>query len=85
MAVEEKCELVGFLSPHKVNIKDGKIVSVTFSRTEENEEGKWVQDVEQLTTIKANYLISAFGSGLEDPDGGQFSLNLFKHVITHHF
>ncbi|KAJ3662662.1 hypothetical protein Zmor_007000 [Zophobas morio] len=68
LAVEEKCELVGFLSPHKVNIKDGKIVSVTFSRTEENEEGKWVQDVEQLTTIKANYLISAFGSGLEDPD-----------------
>ncbi|XP_044255499.1 dihydropyrimidine dehydrogenase [NADP(+)] isoform X2 [Tribolium madens] len=68
LAVEEKCELVGFLSPHKVNVKEGKIVSVTFSRTEQDKNGKWVQDSEQLTTVKANYLISAFGSGLEDPD-----------------
>lgn len=69
MAVEEKCELVGFLSPHKVNVKDGKIVSMTFSRTEQDESGKWIQDTEQLSTIKANFIISAFGSGLEDLDG----------------
>lgn len=69
LAVDEKCELMGFLAPHKVNIRDGKIVSVTFSRTEETEDGRWVQDTEQLTTIKANFLISAFGSGLEDQDG----------------
>ncbi|RZC38026.1 dihydropyrimidine dehydrogenase [NADP(+)], partial [Asbolus verrucosus] len=68
LAVEEKCELIGFLSPHKVNVKDGKIVSVTFSRTEQTEDGKWIQDIEQLTTIKANFLISAFGSGLEDKE-----------------
>lgn len=68
VAVEEKCELVGFLSPHKVNLRGGRIVSVTFSRTEQNEDGKWIQDTEQLTTLKANYLISAFGSGLEDSE-----------------
>uniref|UniRef100_V5GTH2 Dihydropyrimidine dehydrogenase [NADP(+)] n=1 Tax=Anoplophora glabripennis TaxID=217634 RepID=V5GTH2_ANOGL len=68
LAIEEKCELMGFLSPHAVNVRDGKIVSVTFSRTEQTEDGKWVQDVEQLSTLKANFLISAFGSGLEDPD-----------------
>jgi dihydropyrimidine dehydrogenase (NADP+) len=67
-AVEEKCELVGFLSPHKVNIKDGKIVSVTFTRNEQIEDGTWKEDPEQLTTIKTDFLISAFGSGLEDSD-----------------
>ncbi|CAG9819353.1 unnamed protein product [Phaedon cochleariae] len=68
VAIEEKCELIGFLSPHSVNVKQGKIVSVTFSRTEETEDGKWIQDTEQLSTIKANFLISAFGSGLEEQD-----------------
>ncbi|KAJ8924809.1 hypothetical protein NQ315_000963 [Exocentrus adspersus] len=68
VAVEEKCELMGFLSPHSVNVRDGKIVSVTFSRTEQNEDGEWVQDSEQLTTLKTNFLISAFGSSLEDHD-----------------
>lgn len=66
MAVEEKCELMGFLSPHKVNVKDGKIISVTFARTEQTEDGKWIEDKEQLVTLKTNYLISAFGSGLND-------------------
>ncbi|CAH1112633.1 unnamed protein product [Psylliodes chrysocephalus] len=68
VAVDEKCELVGFMAPHSVNVKDGRIVSVTFSRTEQTEDGKWIQDVDQLNTIKASFLISAFGSGLEDPD-----------------
>ncbi|XP_056632746.1 dihydropyrimidine dehydrogenase [NADP(+)] [Diorhabda sublineata] len=68
VAVEERCELIGFLSPYAVNVKDCKIVSVTFCRTEETEDGKWIQDKEQLSTIKANFLISAFGSGLEDSD-----------------
>ncbi|KAJ8957489.1 hypothetical protein NQ318_020515 [Aromia moschata] len=68
LAVQEKCELLGFLSPHDVNVKDGRIASVTFSRTEQTEDGKWVQDVDQLTTLKANFLISAFGSCLDDED-----------------
>lgn len=66
MAVEEKCELMGFLSPHKVNVKDGKITSVTFTRTEQTDDGKWIEDKDQLVTLKTNYLISAFGSGLND-------------------
>ncbi|CAG9861979.1 unnamed protein product [Phyllotreta striolata] len=68
VAVEEKCELVGFMSPRSVNVKGGKITSVTFCRTEQTEDGKWVEDPTQLNTIKASFLISAFGSGLEDPD-----------------
>lgn len=68
-AVEEKCELMGFLSPHVVDVKNGKIKSVTFKRSEQTEDGEWIEDPEQLTTIKANFLISAFGSGLYDQDG----------------
>ncbi|KAI4470269.1 dihydropyrimidine dehydrogenase [nadp(+)] [Holotrichia oblita] len=66
VAVEEKCELMGFLSPHSIEVHEGKIKSVTFKRTEQTDDGKWVEDPEQLTTIKANFLISAFGSGLYD-------------------
>ncbi|CAG9760419.1 unnamed protein product [Ceutorhynchus assimilis] len=67
-AVAENCELIGFLSPHKVTLKDNRIFSVTFSRSEQLENGKWITDDEQLTTLKADFVISAFGSGLEDPD-----------------
>ncbi|XP_030758990.1 dihydropyrimidine dehydrogenase [NADP(+)] isoform X2 [Sitophilus oryzae] len=68
VAVEEYCELIGFLSPYKVNLKNGKITSMTFSRSEQLDNGKWAQDKEQLTTIKADFVISAFGSHLTDPD-----------------
>lgn len=57
---------MGFLSPHSVEVREGKIKSVTFKRTEEADDGRWIEDSEQLTTIKANFLISAFGSGLYD-------------------
>ncbi|XP_044748959.1 dihydropyrimidine dehydrogenase [NADP(+)] [Coccinella septempunctata] len=68
LAVEEKCELIGFLTPHSVNVKGGKIISVTFARREQDENGQWVVDKEQLTTLKANYVITAFGSGIESQE-----------------
>lgn len=60
---------MGFLSPHSIEVKDGKIKSITFKRTEECDDGSWIEDPEQLTTIKANFVISAFGSGLYDKEG----------------
>ncbi|XP_045463180.1 dihydropyrimidine dehydrogenase [NADP(+)] [Harmonia axyridis] len=68
LAVEEKCELIGFLTPDSVTVKGGKIVSVTFARREQNDDGQWIVDKEQLTTLKANYVITAFGSGIESSD-----------------
>lgn len=68
MAIEEKCELLSFLNVHKINVTHGKITSVTFKRTEEIEDGSWIEDESQLSTFKANFLISAFGSGLDDPE-----------------
>ncbi|KAL3284645.1 hypothetical protein HHI36_018799 [Cryptolaemus montrouzieri] len=67
-AVEEKCELIGFLTPHSVNVKGGKIISVTFARREQADDGSWTVDTEQLTTLRANYLITAFGSHLDNSD-----------------
>ncbi|KAK2149295.1 hypothetical protein LSH36_457g04013 [Paralvinella palmiformis] len=68
LAREEKCELLPFMSPHKVIIKGGHIRAMEFLRTEQDDDGKWVEDEDQLVRLKANTVISAFGSGLSDPD-----------------
>jgi len=68
LAKEEKCEFVPFLSPKKVHVNEqNKIVSISFARTEVDENGAWIEDEEQMTTLKANFVISAFGSSLYDP------------------
>ncbi|XP_054281346.1 dihydropyrimidine dehydrogenase [NADP(+)] [Macrosteles quadrilineatus] len=66
LAKEEKCEFLPFMAPKGIITKDGKITAVEFYRTEQNDEGEWVVDKEQSTRIKADYVISAFGSGLYD-------------------
>lgn len=40
-----------------------------FYRTEQNDDGEWVVDKEQTTTLKADFVISAFGAGLYDENG----------------
>lgn len=67
LAKEEKCEFLPFLSPRKVIVKDGKIVGIHFVRTEQDETGNWVEDEEQIVRLKADVVISAFGSVLDDP------------------
>lgn len=73
MAIEEKCEFIPFHSPKKVilekNNNNEKIVAIEFYRTEQDENDKWVEDHEQITRLKANFIISAFGSGLYDLEG----------------
>lgn len=68
LAREEKCEFIPFMAPQKVVVRDGRITHVEFCRTEEVEPGRWVEDVDQTTRLKANFVISAFGSGLSDPE-----------------
>ncbi|PAA50679.1 hypothetical protein BOX15_Mlig007577g1 [Macrostomum lignano] len=69
LAREENCEFHPFLSPRKVLTReDGRITGVEFCRTEQDDNGDWCEDEEQIVRLKANYLISAFGSGLQDPD-----------------
>lgn len=45
-----------------------QIAYVEFCRTEETESGKWIEDTEQTTKLKANFVISAFGSQLNDQE-----------------
>ena len=40
----------------------------------QNENGDWVEDEEQRVRLKANYVISAFGSGLTDTEGRAMEL-----------
>lgn len=39
---------------------------------EQNEDGKWIEDTDQTTKLKANFVISAFGSELNEKDGKIF-------------
>jgi len=71
VAREEKCEFMPFHSPKEVVLgPDGKIASVRFCRTEQDlDSGRWTEDDDQMVCLKANFLISAFGSTLSDPKG----------------
>ena len=68
LAREEQCEFLPFLSPRKVILNGGKITAVEFVRTEQLLDGKWIEDEDQTSRIKCDYIISAFGSGLENTD-----------------
>ncbi len=70
LAKEEKCEFLPFLAPREVQRRGGRVVGMEFYRTEQDEEGNWIEDEEQIVKIKADFIISAFGSGLTDPEGG---------------
>ncbi|CAL1262347.1 unnamed protein product, partial [Larinioides sclopetarius] len=67
LAREEKCEFIPFLTPKRViQAADGRIQAMEFCRNEEDERGNWVEDEEQTITLKANFIISAFGSTLKE-------------------
>ncbi|CAG2100610.1 unnamed protein product [Medioppia subpectinata] len=67
LAREERCEFLPFLSPKKLNVKNDRIVSIEFLRTEVDDSGNCVEDSEQPVTLRADFVISAFGSGVFDP------------------
>ncbi|XP_065905312.1 dihydropyrimidine dehydrogenase [NADP(+)]-like [Dysidea avara] len=68
LAKEEKCEFLPFLSPHKVVTKNDHIVAMEFCRTEQLDDGSWTVDDEQTVRLKADFVISAFGSQLGQSD-----------------
>ncbi|XP_068197408.1 dihydropyrimidine dehydrogenase [NADP(+)] [Antennarius striatus] len=67
LAKEEQCEFLPFLSPREVIIKNGRVAGLQFCRTEQTADGDWLEDEEQVVRLKADYIISAFGSMLSDP------------------
>lgn len=69
LAKEEKCEFLPFLSPRKVVLRGGQIVGMEFVRTEQDDDGNWKEDEDQIVHLKADVVISAFGSILSDKKG----------------
>ncbi|XP_070150339.1 dihydropyrimidine dehydrogenase [NADP(+)] [Polyergus mexicanus] len=67
LAKEEKCEFIPFQSPNRVILRNGRIFAIEFCRTEQNEKGEWIEDEEQKFVLKADFVISAFGSELYNP------------------
>lgn len=66
LAKEEKCEFLPFLAPKEVIVHSGRIASMKFLRTEQDENGQWKEDQEQVVKLKVDFIISAFGSGITD-------------------
>ncbi|XP_022092214.1 dihydropyrimidine dehydrogenase [NADP(+)]-like [Acanthaster planci] len=66
LAREERCEFMPFLSPKKVIMKGDRISGLELCRTEQDADGKWIEDEEQMVRLKADFIISAFGSALHD-------------------
>lgn len=89
LAKEEKCEFLPFLSPREVILKEGLVHAMEFCRTEQTETGKWVEDHEQIIRLKADFIISAFGSVLNDSTGRMpcysiiQSITLLSYVSRH--
>jgi len=67
LAKQEKCEFIPFMSPQEVVMKNGRVAGMKFFRTEQDDDGKWVEDPEQMSKLKCDFVISAFGSGLYNP------------------
>lgn len=66
--------------------RSNQIESMVFCRNEQNEDGKWVEDPDQTTKLKANFVISAFGSELNEKDGKillliKFQLSIFMELF----
>lgn len=69
LAKEERCEFMPFLQAQSVQLTpDGKRIRfVEFNRTEQNlDTGEWEIDEDQTMKLRADFVISAFGSGLKN-------------------
>lgn len=54
--------------------KDGHIVAMEFCRTEQLDDGSWTIDDEQTVKLKADFVVSAFGSQLGQSDGVEMNI-----------
>ncbi|KAI3385383.1 hypothetical protein SNEBB_009853 [Seison nebaliae] len=70
LAKEEKCEFIPFSLPKHVELDgEGKIKSMKFVRNEfDDDDDKWKEIDDSEFKLKCSFLISAFGSHIEDDD-----------------
>ncbi|XP_051868320.1 dihydropyrimidine dehydrogenase [NADP(+)]-like isoform X3 [Pristis pectinata] len=66
LAKQEKCEFLPYMSPRRIILKGQRISAIEFVHTEQNDAGDWIEDEDQVIRLKANVVISAFGSILSN-------------------
>ncbi|KNC55934.1 dihydropyrimidine dehydrogenase (NADP+) [Thecamonas trahens ATCC 50062] len=68
LARDERCEFLPFSSPKAVIVDEasGKVKAIELFRTDMDDEGKYYVDEEQWSRVKADFIITAFGSSLKD-------------------
>jgi len=71
LAVEERCEFIPFAQVTKCHTDEatGKVRMLEFCRSYEDDDGNWHLDDEQTSMVKADHVISAFGSVLGETLG----------------
>lgn len=67
LAREENCEFLPFMAPRKVFQDDGRITGMQFVRTIVKDD-EVIEDEEQVCQLKADIIISAFGSDLSSKE-----------------
>lgn len=72
LAVEEKCEFIPFVAPKKIIMSEdqSRICGMEFYRTDlvDDRSDRVEIDEDQTTRLRADFIISAFGSQIDDPD-----------------
>jgi dihydropyrimidine dehydrogenase (NADP+) len=66
LAREERCEFLPYVTPKQVVTRDGHIVAMEFFKTEKDDNGNYFNDPDSFIRLKADFVISAFGSGITD-------------------
>ncbi|KAL6074278.1 Dihydropyrimidine dehydrogenase [NADP(+)] [Balamuthia mandrillaris] len=66
LAKDERCEFMPFMTPKQVIVRDGKIVAIELYKTEKDENGQYAIDEDQFIRVKCDFVISAFGSMIDE-------------------
>lgn len=67
LARDEQCEFLPYMAPKQVHLDaSGRVKMLEFARTEQMLDGTWVTDEEQTACVRADFIISAFGSELNN-------------------
>ena len=80
LAVEERCEFIPFAQVTKCHTDErtGKVRMLEFAKSYQDDDGTWHLDAEQSSVVKADHVISAFGSVLGDSIGPSLCVPLNK-------
>jgi len=66
LAKEENCEFLPYVTPKQVIVEDGHIVAVELYKTDLDDDGNAYIDDNQFIRMRCDFIITAFGSTVDD-------------------